>query len=133
MVAHGVTFGVMILMILLIHMAPLGATPETKNLYVKEGRGYARFHAYPWARVEVDGKEVGLTPIEQPTELVQGERVVKFFHEYYEPIERRVYIPSSSIDQAQIVAVDFCNVGKVAAGKTLPTDACGRVPKAEEP
>jgi predicted Ser/Thr protein kinase len=127
-VAHAVTFGMMALMLGLIHVAPLGATPETKPLtFVKEGRGFARIHAYPWAHIVVDGKDVGVTPFEAPTELAQGPHVIKFVHDWYEPIERRVDVPSSSIDQAQLVSVDFCTSGK--ATKTLPADACGKTPK----
>ena len=64
-VAHGVIFGVMCLMIGMIHVAPLGATPETPaTKAITQGKGFARFHAYPWATIVVDGKEVGTTPME---------------------------------------------------------------------
>ncbi len=125
-VAHAVTLGVLALMLGLIHVAPLGATPVTKNVFIKEGRGFARFHAYPWARIEVDGKEVGVTPLESPIELAEGRHLVRFLHDWYEPIERPLDVPSGSIDSAQLLAVDFCNGGTVASGKTLPADACGK-------
>jgi len=125
MVAHIVTFGMLALMLGLIHVAPLGATPETKGLIVK-GRGFARFHAYPWARILVDGKEVGITPLETPTELAEGRHVVQFIHDWYQPIERTIDVPSSAMENAQLVAVDFCNGGTAAPGKTFPAEACGK-------
>jgi serine/threonine-protein kinase len=135
LVAHAVTCGVLALMLTLIHVAPLGATPETKNaIIIKEGRGFVRFHAYPWARIEVDGKPVGITPLETPIELAEGRHIARFIHDWYEPIEKRVDVPSGAITSAQLVAIDFCNGGLVAPGKTLPPDACGRAePKKEAP
>ena len=125
-VAHGVTFGVMLLMILLIHMAPLGATPDSsKSIVVTKSAGFVRIHAYPWARIEVDGKDHGPTPLEAPVQLPQGPHVVRFVHDWYEPIERKIDVPPGNIEQAQLVTVDFCNGGVLAAGKTLPEGACG--------
>jgi predicted Ser/Thr protein kinase len=129
LVAHTVTFGVLALMLGLIHVAPLGATPETKSFIVKEGRGFARIHAFPWARIFVDGKDVGITPLDQPTELAEGTHVIKFVHDWYEPIERTVAVPSSAMENAQLVAVDFCNGGKPV--KPPPADACGKAPPKE--
>lgn len=124
-VAHAVTFGVMALMLGLIHVAPLGATPVSKGFIITKGRGFAKFHAYPWARVLVDGKEVGVTPLEAPTEMNEGPHVVRFEHDWYEPIERKIDVPSSAMENAQLVGVDFCNTG--APTKTPPADACGKV------
>jgi eukaryotic-like serine/threonine-protein kinase len=124
-VAHAVTFGVMALMLGLIHVAPLGATPETKGFIITKGRGFAKFHAYPWARVLVDGKEVGVTPLEAPTEMNEGPHVVRFVHDWFEPVERTIDVPSSAMENAQIVGVDFCNTG--TATKSPPPDSCGKV------
>jgi eukaryotic-like serine/threonine-protein kinase len=125
MVAHAVTFGVMALMLGLIHVAPLGATPQTKSFIITKGRGFAKFHAYPWARVLVDGKEIGITPLDAPTEMNEGPHVVQFIHDWYEPIERTIDVPSSAMENAQQVSVDFCTAG--TAKKTPPADACGKV------
>jgi serine/threonine-protein kinase len=127
LVAHIVTFGVLALMLGLIHVAPLGATPETKTLTLKEGRGFVKLNAYPWATVFVDGKEVGVTPIEAPTEVLEGKRTIKFVHDYYAPIERQVDVPQAALENAQTISVDFCTTGTPT--KTLPAGACGKTEK----
>jgi serine/threonine-protein kinase len=129
-VAHGVTFGVFLLMLGLIHVAPLDATPSTpaSTSAAKPGRGFARFHAYPWARIEVDGKDVGVTPFDAPLELAPGPHTVRFIHDWYAPIEKSIEVSTGAADHAQLVSVDFCNGGTVADGKTLPADACGNTP-----
>ena len=75
----------------------------------------------------VDDKEVGITPMETK-ELDEGRHVVKFVHDWFQPIERVIQVPSSSMDNAQLVVVDFCNGGVPAEGKTLPDGACGKTP-----
>jgi predicted Ser/Thr protein kinase len=127
LVAHIVTFGVLALMLGLIHVAPLGATPETKTLLVKEGRGFLKLHAYPWATVFVDGKQVGVTPLEIPTEVAEGKRTIKFVHDWYQPIERTIDVPQAAMENAQTVSVDFCTMGTPT--KTIPADACGKTPE----
>ncbi len=129
LVAHGVIFGVMLLMIGMIHVAPLGATPVTpEKKAITQGKGFARFHAYPWATIVVDGKEVGTTPMET-WPLDEGRHVVKFTHDWYEPVERTIDVPSSAIESAQLVAVDFCMSG--TATKPLPEGACDKKPAKE--
>jgi serine/threonine-protein kinase len=122
-VAHVVTFGMMALMLGLIHVAPLGATPPYRGV-MKEGRGFVRFHAYPWATMKVDGKDIGTTPFETETELAEGKRTVVFEHPWYLPIERTVEVIANAPDKAPLYAVDFCQVGTLAEGKTAPAGAC---------
>src|SRR5689334_10969358 len=87
LVAHAVTFGVLALMLGLIHVAPLGATPETQTVIRKQGVGFVRVHAYPWARVTIDGQEIGVTPFAAPIELREGKHTIRFVHDWYEPKE----------------------------------------------
>jgi eukaryotic-like serine/threonine-protein kinase len=124
-VAHAVTFGMMALMLGLIHVAPLGATPKHSTTVVTEGRGFIRFHAFPWARVIVDDQDVGLTPLEQPIELAEGKHSVQFIHDWYVPVERTFEVTSGAPANAQLVTVDFCNVGTLRKGKAAPEDTCG--------
>ncbi len=122
MVAHAVTFGVLALMLGLIHVAPLGATPVT-NVVVNQtvGRGFIRVHAYPWAKISIDGKPSGETPIDKPIELPDGSHTVKFDHPWYVPVERKVEVNGSTPDNAQQVSVDFAKE-KITplAGKVVP-------------
>ncbi|MBA3391994.1 MAG: serine/threonine protein kinase [Deltaproteobacteria bacterium] len=128
MVAHAVTFGMLALMLGLIHVAPLGATPQGSKLVVREGRGFVRLHAYPWARIAVDGTPVGDTPLETPVELAEGPHVVTFTHDWFAPIERTIEVASAAIDSAPLVGVDFCNEGKPAGDKPRPPTSCGGKP-----
>jgi len=127
-VAHTITVSVMLLMIGLIHVAPLGATPHTRNVLIKEGRGFVRLHAYPWASITVDGTPHGVTPLDTPVELAEGTHVVRFAHDWYAPIERTIDVSSGPIDSAPLVAIDFCASGKLVAGKTPPPESCGGGP-----
>ena len=108
----------------LIHVAPLGATPHTQMVVTNNpGRGYLRVHAYPWAKVAIDGKDVGTTPIAKPIELTDGKHTVRFEHDWYVPVERQVDLPSGSADAALQVGVDFeKDKIELLAGKTIPAD-----------
>ena len=86
-VAHGVTLGVLLLFLGLIHVAPLGATPAYVPAVLKESqRGYVRVDAHPWARIFVDNKEVGTTPLARPIEVAEGAHTFRFEHDWYVPI-----------------------------------------------
>jgi serine/threonine-protein kinase len=122
LVAHAVTFGVLALMLGLIHVAPLGATPET-HVVVNQtvGRGFIRVHAYPWAKVSIDGKPAGETPVDKPIELGDGPHTVKFEHPWYIAVERAIVVNGGTPDSAALVSVDFPKE-KVTrlAGKVVP-------------
>ena len=122
MIAHGVTLGMLALMLGLIHVAPLGATPDTKIVVTQNvGRGYVRVHAYPWARVSVDGKELGVTPLVKPIELADGEHTLRFEHSYFQPVDRKVVIEGGSAEDAQRVSIDFVrDKVPMLPGKTVP-------------
>ena len=127
-VAHAVTLGVLALMLGLIHVAPLGATPETNTVIQAPGRAMVRVHAYPWARITVDGKDHGATPIPAPIELVgDGKHTVRFVHDWYAPIERVLDIEPESTTTHRL-AVDFCKDGELLPGKERPAGACGEAP-----
>ena len=124
-VAHGVALGMLALMLGLIHVAPLGATPNT-NLVVNQttttGRGYVQISAYPWARVSIDGKPVGETPMEKPLELVDGTHTIELTHDWFQPVTRTVEIRGGSPDTPMRIGVDFVRE-KIAPlpGKVVPT------------
>jgi eukaryotic-like serine/threonine-protein kinase len=123
-VAHAVTFGVMALMFGLIHVAPLGATPETQTVIQKEGVGFVRVHAYPWARVSIDGKEVGSTPIAAPIELREGKHTIRFVHDWYEPKELSTEVQGGTSVTSRPLVFDFCKEGTLLPGKTAPQGSC---------
>src|SRR4029077_20656933 len=45
LVAHGITFGVLLLFLALIHVAPLSGTPNTASAAIHQGRGFVRVDA----------------------------------------------------------------------------------------
>jgi serine/threonine-protein kinase len=121
-VAHAVTLGVMMLMLGLIHVAPLGATPATSAAAREPGRGYLRINALPWASITIDGKPYGATPIARPIELKQGTHVVRFEHEWYRPVERTVEIVEGVATAPKLLSLDFeAERIATAPGKTAPT------------
>ena len=127
-VAHAVTFGVLALMLTLIHVAPLGATPVTNTVIQKTGVGFVRVHAYPWAQITIDGKDQGVTPVAAPIELGEGLHTVRFTHDWYAPIERPIEIEQGASSTARHLGVDFCKEGTLLPGKTAPKDSCGGKP-----
>jgi eukaryotic-like serine/threonine-protein kinase len=123
-VAHAVTFGVMALMLGLIHVAPLGATPETQTVIQKEGVGFVRVHAYPWARIWIDDKEYGATPIADPIELREGKHAIRFVHDWYAPKELSTEVLGGTSGTARPLVFDFCKEGTLLPGKTVPPGSC---------
>ena len=126
--AHTVMFGVMALMIGLIHVAPLGATPEAQMVIQRESIGFVRVHAYPWARVSIDGKAVGSTPLPKTFELREGKHTITFTHDWYAPAERQIEILPGSSSTARPLAIDFCKEGTLLPGKAVPPGSCGVAP-----
>src|SRR5690349_11062615 len=106
LVAHGIMFGVLMLFLGLIHVAPLSATPSTAGAKAI-GRAYIRVDAHPWARISIDGKDQGITPLGSPIELSEGTHVVRFEHDWYLPYEKTIDVVSTSADAAPQVVVDF--------------------------
>jgi len=121
MVAHGVTLGVLLLFLGLIHVAPLGATPKTPTTTDKaQHKAYLRIDAKPWARISIDGAPAGITPLAKPIETFVGVHAVKFEHDWYRPIEKQLEISTTTPDAAQSITIDFEKQGTLLPGKTKP-------------
>jgi len=123
-VAHAITLGVLLLMLGLIHVAPLSATPA--HTAIREaGRGYLQVNATPWARVTIDNVLRGETPIGRPFALKEGTHVVRLEHDWYAPVERTVEITEGPATAPKLVSVDFkAEQLPLVPGKTVP-DAAG--------
>jgi predicted Ser/Thr protein kinase len=126
LVAHAVTCGVLALVLGLIHVAPLQATPKTPPVQgaVVPGRGYVKVHAIPWAMVTIDDATKIETPDARAIDLEEGRHRLRFVHDGFAPIEREIEVVSGAKDAAIPVIVDFCKVGK----PTKPVDGCGASP-----
>jgi hypothetical protein len=107
-------------------VAPLGATPQgVAGPGRALGRGWAKIHAFPWARISVDGKDVGATPLPEPIELTEGPHRVRFEHPYFQPVEKKLDIAPGGSDTAQHLGVDFCqDKTPLLPGKAIPAGAC---------
>jgi serine/threonine-protein kinase len=124
-VAHGVTLGVFLLFLALIHVAPLEATPRTPSLAAALGhasrRGYLRVDAAPWAKVSVDGKVIGHTPIAKPLELPVGKHSIRFEHDWYEPHIEAIELSATTVEDPASISVDLAKTARMVPGKTRPT------------
>ena len=106
-VAHGVTLGVFLLFLALIHVAPLEATPKTTSVGNSNERGYVRIDAHPWAKISIDGASIGYTPIAKAFALTPGRHIVQFQHDRYVPYSEAIDVPSSTADNAMSIVVDL--------------------------
>ncbi len=68
--------------------------PEPVRVTVREeiATGGLRVVAVPWARVEVDGKERGTTPMDRPLTLPVGKHRVRLLNPYFKTEQRKVSI-----------------------------------------
>ncbi|MEZ4404755.1 MAG: serine/threonine-protein kinase [Kofleriaceae bacterium] len=118
---QGVILGVLVLMLGLIHVAPLGeaATPAATTVE----KGHLRVVAYPWATVVVDRVAIGATPLPRPIELTTGVHDVVITHPFYVPIERTLEVPAGAADAPTELRVDFEHDGTLLPGKIRPAEA----------
>jgi serine/threonine-protein kinase len=65
------------------------ATPAPSPSAVREG--VLQLSVKPWAKVFVDGREVGDTPL-KPLSLPAGEHAIRFEHPEYHPLQKRVTV-----------------------------------------
>ena len=82
-------------------------------------RGYVRVDAQPWARVYVDGKLVGVTPLAQAARArPRASTRSRFEHDWYQPVERTIEVVAGTAKRRDAVSVDFeklkarCKPGK---------------------
>ena len=120
LVAHAVTLGVLMLMLGLIHVAPLGATPVTPTSPREIGRALLVVDAVPWATITVDGRPVGTTPLARPIELRPGSHVLWFQHGWYQPVVRTVELGEGAAPQRVVVDFEAEHV-PLLPGKVAPT------------
>jgi len=119
--AHAIMLGVVALMLGLIHVAPLGAAaPPTPTIIQERRIGHLQVVANPWARVLVDGKPVGITPMSRPLEVGIGTHTLRLEHDWYLPIERSVHITTGDVGTPTSIVVDWVKDGHLAPGKAVP-------------
>ncbi|MBK7077806.1 MAG: serine/threonine protein kinase [Myxococcales bacterium] len=118
---QGVILGVLLLMLGLIHVAPLGeAAPAAPPPVL---HGYVHVNAYPWGEVAIDQVAVGATPLARAVELTVGPHTVTVTHPWFQPITKTLDVAAGTADQPLEVRVDFERDGALAPGKTIPKEA----------
>ncbi|HVV83749.1 MAG TPA: serine/threonine-protein kinase [Kofleriaceae bacterium] len=121
---HAVALGVVMLMLGLIHVAPLGAAPVAAPAPAPAVRyGHLRVTAYPWAVVTVDGRELGATPLADPLRLTEGRHTIHLVHPWYQPIDEVVDVTAGPPDKPKVLTVDFEARGTLAPGRQRPGGA----------
>lgn len=119
---HGVVLGVLLLMLGLIHVAPLGEAKTTPAAVQAARSGYLVVDAYPWAEVTIDGNSIGATPLATPTRLPVGTHTVTLEHPWFMPIERTVEIEAGPAERPVELMVDFEDKGTLLPGKVVPME-----------
>ncbi len=81
-------------------------SPQLPSMSARVDRDSANivFTSNPWAKVYVDGRLVGETPLAQPVVLAQGKHSVTFSNPSFDPILKDIEIRSG---KQQIVSADF--------------------------
>jgi hypothetical protein len=125
MVAHVVTLSMLALMLGLIHVAPLSATPahSATGATVKDvGHGFLQVNALPWAKILIDGLPYGETPLARPIELKEGSHAIRFLNDWYLPVDRTVEINEGTAAAPKVLSLDFeAEHVPTAPGATRPT------------
>ncbi len=78
--------------------------PSSVSVVVSHDSARIVFTSNPWAKVFVDGRMVGETPLAQPISLARGKHSVTFSNPSFDPIVRSIDVRSGS---DQVVSADF--------------------------
>lgn len=69
---------------------------ECTEVLKQNPTGNLRVLVSPWAHIEIDGKQVATTPIEQPIKLVEGKHELKLSNPYFDTVEKTINIQANS-------------------------------------
>jgi tRNA A-37 threonylcarbamoyl transferase component Bud32 len=104
---QGIIVGVVALMVLLIHLAPVGASASTQFITAAESRGYVRIVVNPWGKISIDGQPRAVTPIAEPIPLSAGSHTVSIENEFFETFSRQIDVPAGSAEEPIELFVDL--------------------------
>jgi hypothetical protein len=104
---QAIIVGVVGLMVGLIHLAPVGATPTARALGAQEHRGYVRVVVNPWGRIKIDGTERAVTPINAPLPVAAGRHTIVVENDFFEPFTRAIDVPAGGEDEPMELMVDL--------------------------
>jgi len=112
-VVQGVIAGVLGLMVALIHLAPVGATPADRPasglapVAPAAPRGWLRVVANPWAHVVLDGQRLETTPFARPLEVAAGKHSLRLENEWFEAVEAEIDVPAGGADAPLVLRYDL--------------------------
>lgn len=73
---------------------------------VPERAGYVRFVVDPWARVEIDGQEVLVTPSARSVALAPGRHYVRLENPYFAPVDREIWVREGETELVEETLVE---------------------------
>jgi eukaryotic-like serine/threonine-protein kinase len=108
LVFHGIILAVLMLMVGIIHLAPLGSAPPPRTVLMPPpAKGYVRVVVKPWGHVAIDGTDRGTTPRADPFELTVGEHRLTITNDFYPAVNKVVSVSASGKNDPLVVRVDF--------------------------
>ena len=116
---QGVIFGIVALIAVLIHLAPVGASVPGHTIAMQPQQGYVRLLVHPWGEVYIDdGPEPIVTPHAAAEKISAGLHVLRIENDFFEPFVRKIDVEPGEPDQAFLVSVDLEAEGtRVLAGE----------------
>lgn len=120
LIAHAVILGVMMLMVGIIHLAPIGASAPALAAPIE--RGYVRFIVNPWGRVLEGDKELGMTPMSVPIEFDIGPHTLTVQNDYFEAYTKTIEVMPGGIESAVDLRIDLERVGTAKSGRLAPAE-----------
>jgi PEGA domain len=94
-------------MVLLIHLAPVGANAPPQFITTPESRGFVRIVVNPWGKISIDGQPRAVTPIAAPIPVPAGTHTIEIDNDYFEPFSRDVDVPAGSVEEPIELFVDL--------------------------
>ncbi len=87
---------------------------EDKKIAVRENEAAEKiaakkmvtFSSYPWAEISLDGKKLGVTPLEAPVEIAHGEHLLEVKNPFYPALKKKIRIDENTPDKIYVNLVD---------------------------
>jgi serine/threonine-protein kinase len=103
---QGIIMVVVMFVVGIIHLAPVGGkVPPPPSDQIE--KSYIRVVVNPWGRVLIDGKEVAVTPRDEPIEVAAGTHELEILNEFFEPHRSTIELSPTSRDNPRPITFDF--------------------------
>jgi serine/threonine-protein kinase len=112
LIFQGAVLGVAMLMVALIHLAPIGTARGEGGGAAAAERGYLKVVAHPWGRILIDGEERGTTPMAAPIEVPAGDHEIRIENDYLPAWSKTMRVPANEKDEPLRLDVDLAEPRK---------------------